>query len=181
VVEVAGPAPRTYADVVAAHAPALLRLAVMLTGSAHDAEDLLQATLLRAVRHGDRVAAMSAPAAYLRTTMLNEHRSLGRRLGRRVRVVPSAELPDVPGPGPGGVGGGIGGTSTAEDRDEAWRWLATLRPQQRAVLVLRYYEDLPDAEIAVLLGCSEATVRSHAFRGLGALRQRLTNTPTEDA
>jgi RNA polymerase sigma-70 factor (sigma-E family) len=161
VVEIAGAG--SYDDVVLAHAPALLRLGVMLTGNAPDAEDLLQSTMLRAVRHGDRIAGMAAPAAYLRRIMLNEHLSLGRRAARRVRAVPVAEVPEHP-------------TADAgpDDRDQVWRWLATLRPQQRAVLVLRFYEDLPDAEIAPLLGCSEATVRSHAFRGLAALRARLT-------
>ncbi|GAB3196591.1 SigE family RNA polymerase sigma factor [Nocardioides hungaricus] len=162
--------PRTYADVVTAHAPALLRLAVMLTGSAADAEDLLQASLLRAARHGDRVAAMTAPAAYLRKVLLNEHHSHGRRLSRRVRTVSSEDVTAEP-VAPAGV-------DTVDLRDEAWRWLATLRPRQRAVLVLRYYEDLPDAEIAGLLGCAETTVRSHAFRGLAALRARLAEEET---
>ena len=69
-------------------------------------------------------------------------------------------------------------TDVVGHRDETWRWLSTLTPQQRAVLVLRFYEDLPDAEIADLLGCPEATVRSHAFRGLAALRTRLTGDPS---
>ena len=60
------------------------------------------------------------------------------------------------------------------------RWLAILTVQQRAVLVLRYYEDLADAEIATILGCPESTVRSHARRGLAALRAHLTDQPEED-
>jgi RNA polymerase sigma factor (sigma-70 family) len=56
------------------------------------------------------------------------------------------------------------------DRDEAWRLLATLPPRQRAVLVLRYYEDLPDAAIASALGCAESAVRAYASRGLATLR-----------
>ncbi len=62
----------------------------------------------------------------------------------------------------------------AEIGHDLWPWLATLPRQQRAVLVLRYYEDLPDGEIAVLVGCSPATVRSHASRGLTKLRTLLT-------
>jgi DNA-directed RNA polymerase specialized sigma24 family protein len=61
-------------------------------------------------------------------------------------------------------------------RDEATTALATLRPVQRAVLVLRYHHDLPDAEIAAMLGCRESTVRSHARRGLAGLRQHLGAT-----
>jgi len=63
----------TYDELVAARAPALLRLAVMLTGSVDEAEELLQRTFLRAQRHAERIAAMAAPAAYLRQVMLNEH------------------------------------------------------------------------------------------------------------
>jgi len=157
---------RTYADVVLAHAPALLRLAVMLTGGREDAEDLLQSAFLRAARHAERIAAMAAPAAYLRRVLVNEHVSQGRRSARRVRTVGEggeAALPDAGDP--------------LAARDEAWRWLATLPANQRAVLVLRFYEDLPDADIAELLGCPEATVRSHARRGLAALRRHLEGEP----
>lgn len=153
---------RTYADIVDAHAPALLRLAVMLTGHASDAEDLLQSTLLRATPHGERISAMEAPAAYLRRIMVNEHASAGRRLLRRVRTTGSTFEPSVP-----------DGQDHAAIRDEVWRWLATLSPRQRAVLVLRFYEDLPDAAIAELLGCSVGTVRSNVSRGLAALRTQL--------
>lgn len=163
--------PRTFADVVTAHAPALLRLAVLLTGATTEGEDLLQGTLLRAVRHGERIAGMAAPAAYLRRTMLSEHLSGGRRSSRRVRTAGHGlDRVDVPQPSP---------DAGLDDRDEVWRWLATLRPQQRAVLVLRFYEDLPDAEIAEVLSCTPATVRSHAFRGLAALRAHLTDTHDE--
>jgi RNA polymerase sigma-70 factor (sigma-E family) len=166
-VEVTEPTVRSYGDVVAAYAPALLRLAVMLTGDGHEAEDLLQSTFARAAGHADRVAGMGAPAAYLRRVMVNERFSEGRRRSRRVRTVastPAAPEPAVP-----------AGSEAVDRRDETWRWLATLSRQQRAVLVLRFYEDLPDAEIAALLDCPEATVRSHARRGLTALRERLTD------
>jgi RNA polymerase sigma-70 factor (sigma-E family) len=157
---------RSYGDVVAAYAPALLRLAVMLTGDRHDAEDLLQSTFVRAAGHGDRIAGMEAPAAYLRRVMVNERFSEGRRRSRRVRIVtPTLATPEPAVPA---------GSDAVDRRDETWRWLATLTPQQRAVLVLRFYEDLPDADIAGLLDCPEATVRSHARRGLTALRERLT-------
>lgn len=165
------PGTTSWADLAVRHAPGLLRLAVMLTGSRTEAEDLLQATLLRAGRHSDRIVRMSAPAAYLRRMLLNEHTSDGRRSGRRVRELPTSEpelyaahhLPH----------------DAVEHRDEAWRWLSTLSARQRAVLVLRYYEDLPDHEIADLLGIPETTVRSHAHRGLGALRARLRHETTD--
>jgi RNA polymerase sigma-70 factor (sigma-E family) len=160
-----------YAALVAARAPALLRLAVMLTGDRSEAEDLLQATLLRAQGHAPRIVAMGAPAAYLRRVMVNEHLSGVRRVGRRVRTT-SLE----------GLGGAdrldvaAGASTSVEQRDATWRLLATLPRQQRAVLVLRFYEDLPDREIAGVLGCGEATVRSNASRALATLRSRLTTT-----
>lgn len=158
--------PETYAALVEGSAATLLRLALMLTGDPSDAEDLLQTVLVRCVKHGDRIVAMEAPAAYLRRVMLNEHTSRGRALRRRIRTVSS----------PRGVPEPV--AKSAEDdiglRDEVWSWLATLPPQQRAVLVLRFYEDLPDSQIADLLGCSEGTVRSNASRGLASLRTRLS-------
>ncbi len=157
--------PATYAVLVEQRAPALLRLALMLTGDPADAEDLLQATLLRCVRHGDRIVQMDAPAAYLRRVMLNEHTSRGRALRRRIRTVTTPH--DSPEPVTESAVGEI------DHRDEAWSWLATLPPKQRAVLVLRFYEDLPDAQIAGILGCSEGTVRSNASRALASLRTRL--------
>ena len=157
------PRASSYADLVDRHAPALLRLAVMLTGDPSEAEDLLQASFVRGLKHSERIAAMDAPAAYLRRVLVNEHISRGRWTARRVRTVPES----VDRPEPSTTDPAI------EHRDEAWRWLATLPPRQRAVLVLRYYEDLPDAGIADVLGISEGTVRSNASRGLAALRDRL--------
>ncbi len=154
-----------YAELVAARAPALLRLAVMLTGDRLEAEDLLQTTLLRTQRHADRIAAMAAPAAYLRRAMVHEHISGLRRLRRRV-ATSSLEGHDR---------AGSDEAAPVDRRDATWRLLATLPRRQRAVLVLRYYEDLPDREIAAALGCSEPTVRSNASRALASLRLRLTD------
>lgn len=134
----------------------------MLTGVPADAEDLLQAVLLRCVRHGERIVAMEAPAAYLRRAMLNEYTSRGRAIRRRIRTVSDSHASQEP-----VTESAVG---EVDHRDEAWRWLAMLPSKQRAVLVLRFYEDLPYAEIAVVLGCSEGTVRSNASRGLAALR-----------
>jgi RNA polymerase sigma-70 factor (sigma-E family) len=157
---------QAYAELVAARAPALLRLAVMLTGDRTEAEDLLQATLVRTQPHADRIPTMGAPAAYLRKALVHEHLSGLRRLGRRVRTSrlegnDAASRDDVAG---------------LDRRDAAWRLLAKLPPRQRAVLVLRFYEDLPDRDIAAVLGCSEPTVRSNASRALATLRTRLTDT-----
>ncbi|MGA8245292.1 MAG: sigma-70 family RNA polymerase sigma factor [Nocardioides sp.] len=98
--------------------------------------------------------------------MVHEHLSGLRRLRRRVRTSPleGHELA-----GPDDVAG-------LDRRDAAWRMLAKLPPRQRAVLVLRFYEDLPDRDIAAVLGCSEPTVRSNASRALATLRSRLSDT-----
>jgi RNA polymerase sigma-70 factor (sigma-E family) len=157
-----------YAELVAARAPALLRLAVMLTGDRVEAEDLLQTTLLRTQRHADRIATMAAPAAYLRRAMVHEHLSALRRLRSRVRTTP-LEGRDAPA---GEVAGDI--AAGVERRDVVWRLLTSLPRRQRAVLVLRFYEDLPDREIAEVLGCGESTVRAHASRALESLRTHLS-------
>src|SRR5262249_27519398 len=120
----------------------------MLTGDRLEAEDLLQTTLVHTQRHADRIAAMAAPAAYLRRALVHEHVSGVRRLRRRVRTT-SLDGHDA-------VAGDE--ATSADQRDAAWRLLATLPHRQRAVLVLRFYEDLPDREIAETLGCSEGTV-----------------------
>lgn len=161
----------SYAELVHRHAPALLRLALMLTGDPADAEDLLQSSLLRAVRHGERIVAMDAPLSYLRRVLVNEHISRGRSLLRRVRTVPAESLLHEP--------ASAEASAALDHRDQAWRWLATLPRQQRAVLVLRFYEDLSDAEIAEVLGCSAGTVRSNASRGLASLRERLIDRTEE--
>jgi RNA polymerase sigma factor (sigma-70 family) len=150
-----------WAEVVTALAPGLLRLAVMLTGSSQDAEELLQGTFARAQRHGQRIAGMTAPGAYLRKIMLNEHVSNRRK--RRLRTVPLTDAAAVASEPQGWAG------------DDLWPWLAKLPKQQRAVLVLRYYEGLPDDEIAALVGCGSATVRSHASHGISTLRTLLNS------
>ena len=158
----------TWADLVAARLPALRRLAVMLTGEAGPAEDLVQSALARAHRHADRIVGMDSPAAYLRRTLVNEHLSWRRRQGRTPTMRPLADDDShVADP-----------TRVVDLRDQTWRLLATLPRQQRAVLALRYYEDLSDAEIADLLGCSTGTVRSHASRALAVLRERLHKEET---
>jgi RNA polymerase sigma-70 factor (sigma-E family) len=158
---------RSFDEVVGSNERRLLRLALMLSGGVHTAEDLVQTVLARAHGRWDRIGSLDHPEAYLRTMVVNEFLSWRRRLKNRER--PLAELPDL---------------STNEDigarqaqRDTAWRLLAELPRQQRAVLVLRFYEDLPDDEIAAVLGCTASTVRSNAARGLASLRAGL---PTQD-
>ena len=151
-----------FAEFVDGSLPALLRFGYVLTGSAQEAEDLVQDALAKSLRRWRQVRADN-PVAYTRRIMINTHLARWRRWGARVRLggVPEAAADD-------------GGLARGEDWDALRRALAVLPSRQRAVVVLRYLEDLPDAAIAVLLGCSTGTVRSHASRGLAALRPLLT-------
>ncbi|MGZ0149319.1 SigE family RNA polymerase sigma factor [Kribbella sp. WER1] len=158
-----GPA-LSYVEVVRANERRLLRLGVMLTGNNHTAEDLVQTVLARAHRKWERIRGVDHPEAYLRTMVVNEFLSWRRLLkNNEVLLAEPIELP---------VHDDLG--LRQAQRDAAWRLLAKLPRKQRAVLVLRYYEDLSDAEIAELLGVAAATVRSNAARGLATLREHLT-------
>jgi len=152
-----------FDEVVASNERRLLRLALMLSGGVHSAEDLVQTVLARAHRRWDRIGSLDKPDAYLSKMVVNEFLSWRRRL--KNQEVPLAELPEAP------TGDDV--STRVAQRDAAWRLLAGLPRQQRAVLVLRFYEDLPDDEIATVLGCSAGTVRSHASRGLATLRANL--------
>lgn len=139
---------------------ALSRTAFLLTGSAQAAEELLQEALVKTVARWRRVREGN-PEAYIRQVMLNEVRSRWRRRRRGVEH-PTAELADVP--------GARDLESDVADREVLAVALRTLAPRQRAVLYLRFYEDLPEAEVARLLGCSVGTVKSQTHDGLARLR-----------
>ena len=151
-----------FDEFVAARGEALLRFGLMLCGDRHLAEDLVQSVLAKAYPRWSRIVAMQRPEAYLKTVLVNEHLRWWRR--RSSREVPAAAPVRQREPvGPDDAG-------RHASRDAAWELLRSLPKRQRAVLVLRYYEDLPDAEIAAILGCAESTVRSQATRALAALR-----------
>jgi RNA polymerase sigma-70 factor (sigma-E family) len=140
-----------------------LRVAVLLTGDWHVAEDLVQASLVKLYRVWPQLDTASDPDAYLRRIMINTHRSWWRARWRR--ETPAAVLPESP-----------AGEDIA-DRQALGalvrQALAGLPRRQRAVLVLRYCEDLPEAEVARLLGCSVGAIKTHAHRGLRAMRELL--------
>jgi len=145
-----------------AREPALQRLAHLLTGDVHTAQDLVQTSLAKLYLAWDRLADRDNVDAYARRILLNEHRSAWRRPWRRREV-----LTDEP-PERG---------SAAEEydgrREAVWRFVATLPPRQRAVIVLRYYEQLSEVETADVLGISVGTVKSQASRALASLRTHL--------
>jgi RNA polymerase sigma-70 factor (sigma-E family) len=140
----------------------LLRFAHVLTGDADRAADLVQDALERTLMAWPRIERKDDPEGYVRRAIVNRHVSVWRRL-RRERLVP--ETPDQPYDDAGG-----------RDRD-LWNALATLPPRQRAVLVLRYYEDLSEADCAAVLGCSVGTVKSQAWKALARLRAQATTDP----
>lgn len=146
-----------------ARTPALLRLAYLLTGDGHHAEDLVQEALTQAYRRWDTVQRAGNPHAYVRRIVVNQHVSWRRRR-------PSTEVVLAPEAMPEGTTTGVAGG--VAERDLAWRAMAGLPARQRAVLVLRYYEDLTDADIAATLGIAVGTVRSLASRAFAQLRQR---------
>jgi RNA polymerase sigma-70 factor (sigma-E family) len=123
---------------VSGRAPALLRTAYLLTGDRYLAEDLVQEVLVKAHRHWARVIRMDHPDAYLRKAMLRQYLSW-RRLRRTAETVVEV-IPERP--------ADADHPERYADREALWSLLAGLPRQQRAVLVLRYYEDLPDAEIS---------------------------------
>jgi RNA polymerase sigma-70 factor (sigma-E family) len=149
----------TFDEFAATRLDAVLRFAVVLTNDKGLAEDVVQEVLIRAHQRWAQIGAMEYPEAYVRRMVVNEFLSWRRKWAR---YVPQAD-----------VDPGIRTEDHAETQAERSALLAEvakLPRRQRAVLVLRYYEGLSDAQIAEVLGCAETTVRGYAFRGLAALR-----------
>jgi RNA polymerase sigma-70 factor (sigma-E family) len=156
----------TFSEFAAARLPSLLRYAVVLTGDRDLAQDVVQEVLAKAQVRWSKIAKADSPDAYVRQMVLNEYLSWRRRWAvRNVRAVGErlSDLSDR-------RGGSGDHAQDLVDTDELWNRLAALPRKQRAVLVLRYYEQLHDDEIADLLGCAPVTVRSNASKALKALR-----------
>lgn len=138
---------------------ALLRFAHALTGDAELAQDLVQDALERTGLTWPRLRRRDDPEGYVRRIIVTRYISWWRRL-RRERLV--AAVPEV-----------AYDPSAAVPDETLWNRLATLPPKQRAALVLRFYEDLTEVEVARVLNCSVGTVKSNSSRGLARLRQTL--------
>jgi len=158
-------------DFVGSHYGSLLRTAFLLTGDRHAAEDLLQEALAKSWRYAQRNN-IEQPGAFIRRTLLNEYLSQRRRRSR-VR-----EEATEPGRVPHRLAQDVAAEFVA--RDAIWDALALLPPRQRAILVLRFYEDMSEAQIADVLGIGIGTVRSGAWRGLESLRKIVVLTMTEE-
>lgn len=154
----------SFDDFVAARSPALWRTAYLLTGDAHKAEDLLQTALVKAWRRWDSITRREAAESYVRRALVTTYTDWWRRRWRG--EVPTGEMPDAP---------------TAHDhgartdvRHDVLTALANLPRGQRAVVVLRFFDDLSEAQTAAALGISVGTVKSQNSRALAALRSSPT-------
>lgn len=155
------PAAEDFADWVLARGPALQRFAYLLTGSRADAQDLVQEALTRTYPRWAGEVRKDTAEAYVRRAIVNTSISRWRQDRRLLSV---ADVEPHTGPVADATEGGA-------DADLAWRLCGELPPQQRAAVVLRYYEDLPFAQIASILDIAEPTARSHVHRALASLRR----------
>ncbi|MER6441202.1 SigE family RNA polymerase sigma factor [Streptomyces sp. NPDC001185] len=150
-----------FQDFVRARWPQLVRTAYLLTGDVHHAEDLTQTALAKAFRSWRRISRADNPEAYVRRMLVSCNSDRFRK--RRVAESLTAAVPET--------AGRDEGADRVEERGSLLAGLAQLPARQRAVVVLRYWEDLSEAEVAEVLGCSTGTVKSQASKGLAKLRR----------
>lgn len=149
-----------FDDYVAAREQQLVRLGYVLSRDYHTAQDLAQTALMNAYRHWRRLRRLDDPHSYVRRALVNAHLSAARRGARGSAVaLPADSEPATPDP-----------AVQVAEHDAMWRALGKLGDRERAVVVLRYYEDLDHAAIAAVLGVTESTARSTASRALASLR-----------
>ncbi|WP_233604369.1 SigE family RNA polymerase sigma factor [Micromonospora sp. HM5-17] len=151
-----------FREFVAARSAALLRTAYLLAGDWATAEDLLQTALTKTYLAWKRLGEIEAVEPYARRVLINTATSWWRRRWHGER--PTEILPERPAPDE---------IEPQLERDRLWRHLQSLPVRQRAILVLRYYEDLSEAQTAALLNISPGTVKSQTSRALHTLRRRL--------
>jgi RNA polymerase sigma-70 factor (sigma-E family) len=150
----------------------LLRTAYLMAGNLAEAEDLVQETLLRVARHWPKVRAMEHPAAYARQVLVNVALDGAERRTRRAGELAASDGDDATGLADTRAQRDLYGVDTQQELLGA---LGALTARQRAIILLRYWEDLPEAEVAEILGCSVGTVKSTASRGLARLRAIIRN------
>jgi RNA polymerase sigma-70 factor (sigma-E family) len=154
-----------FAAYLAARQPSLLRTAYLLTGNRHDAEDLVQTAFAKLYLSWDKVRDQGSMDGYVRRILVNEHNSLWRRAWKkREHSADDAVLHALDTPHHDTTDDGVGAA--------LWDVVQTLPRKARAVVVLRYYEELSEAETAAVLGISVGTVKSQASRALATLRER---------
>ncbi len=148
----------------------LLRTAYLMAGNLAEAEDLVQEALLRVARRWPRVRAMEHPAAYTRQILVNVALDGAAQRARRTGELAAADSAGIQDLADSRAQRDLHEVDTQQ---ELLGVLATMTARQRAVIVLRYWEDLPEAEVAEILGCSAGTVKSTASRGLARLRSAI--------
>ncbi|GAA3212398.1 SigE family RNA polymerase sigma factor [Actinocorallia longicatena] len=153
------PTHAAFSAYVTGRGPALLRAALLLTGDRADAEDLLQAALTKTYLAWDRIHDHAALDGYVRRAMVNTQISWWRR--RKLEIYPTGDLPDQP---------VDDHTRRCELNDSLSRALGRLPDRQRTAVMLRYYEDMSEAEIAQRLGVTVGTVKSTVSRAVAKLR-----------
>jgi RNA polymerase sigma-70 factor (ECF subfamily) len=151
---------RGFAEFVAASSAGLLRVAYLLTGDQAAAEDLLQAAMEKTYLAWDRLDTSTPPGGYVRRILYTTHVSVWRRRFREVLTGSPPERPQS-----------ADRYAEYDERDRLWRLVSRLPTMQRAVIVLRYYEDRSEQDIAELLAVSPGTVKAHSSRGLARLRE----------
>lgn len=163
-----------FESYVARSRPALVRRAHQLTGEHHGAEDLVQTVLMKTFRSWDGLREPAAAQAYVRRAMTNQATSGWRRAWRRhehsVVSIPEPRRPETSAPDPQSG-------PAPDERKMLWELVQLLPEQQRRAVVLRYYEDLSEAETADVLGVSVGTIKSNTSRGLSTLRRLASTTP----
>jgi RNA polymerase sigma-70 factor (sigma-E family) len=152
-----------FTDFVRAQSASLFRTAYLMTGDYQRAEDLLQTTLVRVYQRWPRIDAMERPAAYARKILVNQSVSWWRRRSSNESTLTPRDEPSWQ-----------GRVDEVAEHERAWQAVLTLPPRQRAVMVLRYYEDLSEADIAAALNMAPGTVKSHGHAASRRLAQLLS-------
>jgi RNA polymerase sigma-70 factor (sigma-E family) len=155
----------SFAAFVAARSAGLMRTAYVLTGDQHAAEDLLQTALTKTAARWRHV--VDSPEAYVRKVMYHEQVNRWKRRGRESALPSSWERAEHDRSG------------EVDLRLSLQQALLALPPRKRAVLVLRYFEDLPETQVAEILGCSVGTVRSQTHRAIARLRELVPDLTLE--
>jgi RNA polymerase sigma-70 factor (sigma-E family) len=156
------PPDQAFLEFVKSQAAPLHRMAYLLCGDWHLADDLVQETLAKSFRHWHRVQRAENPDAYVRRMLINEARRHWRRHRNAVPTDLSAWEPGVP-----------DDAAAVTNRVALFQALLSLPARQRATVVLRYLEGMSERETAAILGCGEGTVKSQTSRALGSLRAYL--------
>jgi RNA polymerase sigma-70 factor (sigma-E family) len=159
-----------FTDFVHAYTASLFRTAYLMTGDYQRAEDVLQNALVRIYQRWSRVAAMASPVAYARRTVVTQAASWWRRASSHESLLRRGDDPSWDGL-----------VDEVAERDRVWQAVLRLPPRQRAVTVLRYYEDLSEAQIAETLGMALGTVKSHAHAASRRLAEALSERPATRA